>query len=194
MNYKRMRDEPEDSTQPILQSLLCESCRPMASTPQGLKALVSSEGYAHLSDDMIKKSADQGCSLCYILRSHYYGPRSRSNSVRRIFAEVEPTGSYVDDSHARDCETTHPFKSGRVKRFLVNCPSARQGGHMELQPFTTSGKGERKEIHLPSIRLTSIGRRPCCNLLRCPISDHSRNERHHRGANKKAHSQLSGHA
>ena len=139
MSSQRNRKEPAVSSP-------CETCRLMTSTIQGLKALVSPEGYEHLSYEGLTESGLGGCMLCSILRSC----RHAGGGNCQIRAVFQPTDSHGDGSDASDCETTHPFRGRRVMFFRVTFPEYPYSA--ELKSFTTSGKRTLK-VHIP-LRLT----------------------------------------
>jgi len=142
MSSQRKRKEPAVSSP-------CETCRLMTSTRQGLRALVSPEGYEHPSYEGLTESGLVGCMLCSILRSC----RRAGGGNCQIRAVFQPTGSHGEDSDAGDEgdeETTHPFNGRRVMFFRVTFPEYPFSA--ELKSFTTSGKRTLK-IHIP-LRLT----------------------------------------
>jgi hypothetical protein len=130
MSSKRKRKEdPQESAE------LCNTCRSMTSSIQGLQALMSEEGYKHLGKKMMAKSAKQGCPLCTILRSYRGNRHAKNDEHNRVFVELENPGT---DGHST--KTEHPFGRGRIKRLLVNSPPGRFIYDFEMCAFTTSSE------------------------------------------------------
>ena len=57
-------EESEDGAQP---GRVCDRCLSMTSTVEGLRALISKEGYKHSGKGELEISAEGGCPVCTIL-------------------------------------------------------------------------------------------------------------------------------
>lgn len=80
---------------------LCEQCLVMTSTLDGLKALASTEGYAHHSYKGLHESTLSGCPLCIVLRSTgftKFSPQTKSRKRVRVFATPRPSNDSCEPS------------------------------------------------------------------------------------------------
>lgn len=152
MDSKRKRKEvSQKPTNP------CETCRSMTSTLMGLQALVSDEGYAHLSKTAIVKSARRGCAMCRIFRSYRWSAEPEGDGRLRVFAEIDNSETWD-----KNAQFEHPFRNSKIKRLLVNKRPGQEIYRFEMCVFTTASESSLIQKFLST-----------CLMLQKTIQPHS---------------------
>ena len=128
-------------TSPILYTdgRYCRKCEATTGTPEGLRALVSEDGYTHLSLNEIRWMAAMGCVLCghimRIVRRYKYHIGIRSNSEKsRIYAKFinsRPSGA-----------DGHPLENLQLQKLEIHLPADMTLGELELNVVAFEGKSK----------------------------------------------------
>jgi hypothetical protein len=94
---------------------LCEKCRSMTSTKEGLWALLI-EGYEHYIANELECSAQYGCLLCRIIHEQLQRtPSRRTNKPTRLFANLGEQSYSLGLSSRANSRLGHPFAGNPLK-------------------------------------------------------------------------------
>ncbi len=90
---------------------LCERCRLMTSTIEGLKALASNRGYRHSKVKSVHISAENGCPFCVLLRGNHKN-RSDFQADIRIFSRYPYPANHewIEKYTTQSQSAGHPFE------------------------------------------------------------------------------------
>jgi hypothetical protein len=97
---------------------LCELCRSMTSTKEGLWAIVKG-GYVHYNVTELECSARYGCSLCRMIYNRLQQTTIRTNKSIQIFGTFEEISSRATLSPRNNFHTGHPFLGKKLVGIIV---------------------------------------------------------------------------
>lgn len=92
----------------------CERCSHMTSTIEGLRSLLSRDGYPHLSKIELEKTSNLGCSFCTLLNS-VLKPRSDSARHRRVHLRIDGSRDSVGTEPNLSDATAYPLHNFKVE-------------------------------------------------------------------------------